>query len=120
MPKILIADDEPEVVQFCTLLLQQQNYTVLSTDTGPKTIEKLKEEKPDLLILDIMLPGVDGYTIQLQMSEDKNLRSIPVIIITALKPAKDLFNKFVQVKGFLSKPFDAQDLLNMVKQILNR
>lgn len=119
MPKILIADDEPEVVQFCTFVLEKQKHAVLSAGTGPKTMETLKQEKPDLLILDVMLPGMDGYTVQLQMAQESELANIPVVIITALKPAKGLFDKFSQVKGFLGKPFQAEELLDAVNQALN-
>ena len=120
MAKILIAEDEPEIVQFCAFSLQTEKHEVVSTDNGPDAIEKLKKEKPDLLILDIMLPGIDGYTLQLQISEDPVLSKIPVIIISALKPAKELFDKFTQVVAFLPKPFSSQDLLGAVRKGLKK
>lgn len=119
MAKILIADDEPEVIQFCTFALQKQKHTIITSESGPKTLEKLKSEKPDLLILDVMLPGMDGYTIQLQMTGDDHLNKIPVIVITALKPAQGLFDKFDQVTAFISKPFLHDELTGAVDRALN-
>ena len=119
MAKILIADDEPEIIEFCTFTLQKLKHTVLSAETGPRTLEKLKSEKPDLLLLDVMLPGMDGSALQLQLSQDADLARIPVIIITALKPAEPLFDKFDQVASFLSKPFRSEDLVDAVDRALS-
>lgn len=120
MAKILIADDEPEVVQFCAFALQKLNHTIITAESGPEAMRKLKDEKPDLLLLDIMLPGMDGYTLQLQMAQNAELSRIPVIIISVLKPAQPLFEKFEQISGFLAKPFPAEELVNSVEKVLNK
>lgn len=119
MAKILIADDEPDIIQFCEFALREGKHTIVPAYSGPQTLEKLRKEKPDILILDIMLPGMDGYTIQLHMAQDETLSHIPVIVISALKPALGLFDKFEQVSTFLSKPFHAEDLVRAVDDILN-
>ena len=119
MAKILVADDEPTILQFCVFALEREKHTVTTADTGPDTYVKLKDEKPDLLILDVMLPGMDGYTLQLQMSEDESLFRIPVIVVSALKPALSLFAKFAQVSSFLAKPFPAEDLITAVNKALS-
>lgn len=119
MAKILIADDEPDIIQFCTLALSKDKHEIFSADNGLKALEKLRALKPQLLILDVMLPGLDGYTLQLQMSQDEQLKNIPVIVITALKPARGLFEKFEQVTTFLSKPFTAEELQNAVNDSLS-
>lgn len=118
MAKILIADDEPTILQFCSFALEREKHTIITADTGPDALIKLKDERPDALILDIMLPGMDGYTLQLHMSEDEALFKIPVVVITALKPAVSLFSKFAQVSTFLVKPFQAQELLEAVNKAL--
>ena len=119
MAKILIADDEPTVLQFCMFALERERHTVITAETGPDTYVKLKDEKPDLLILDVMLPGMDGYTLQLQMSEDESLFRIPVVVISALKPALSLFSKFAQVSSFLAKPFEPDELIKAVDKALS-
>lgn len=120
MAKILIADDDDEIYQFCKYPLEQNHHTLLSAETGTKALQKLKEEKPDLLILDVMLPGMDGYSIELEVSKDPDLSRIPVIIVTALKPAEGLFKKFQQVVAFLEKPFSEEALLSAVNQALSK
>ena len=118
MAKILVADDEPEVLQFCAAALKNEKHTLVFAETGPMTMEKLLTENPDLLVLDIMLPGIDGYSLQLRMEQDEKLSDIPVIIITALKPAQGLFEKFKQIKAFLAKPFSQTELQNAVQDAL--
>ena len=83
-----------------------------------KYLDKLRTEKPDLFILDVMLPGIDGYTLQLQIAQDQILSQIPVIVISALKPTEKLFSGSKQVKGFISKPFSTEEFLNMIRHAL--
>lgn len=120
MAKILIAEDDQDVQKFCTFALQKDGHTVVAVDSGTEALEKLRSERPDLLILDVMLPGMDGYSVQLQVSQDPLLNKIPVLIVTALKPAKELFNKFDQVAGFLAKPFGPEALSEAVRQGLQK
>ncbi|MBN1622169.1 MAG: response regulator [Endomicrobiales bacterium] len=116
--KILIADDEQEIIDLLEIALKSANYDVVSVTHGAQIPELIQKEKPDLLILDVLLPGIDGYSLQLQFSQQEQTRNIPVIIITALPAAKTLFEKFQQVKLFLSKPFDTSELLVKVEEIL--
>lgn len=119
MAKILVADDDPTVLQFCTMVLERGKHTVVTAETGPETLAKLMADKPDLLLLDIMLPGMDGYTLQLRMSENEALFKVPVIVMTALQPALSLFSKFAQVADTLVKPFAAENLAEAVHKALN-
>jgi len=119
MAKILVADDDPTVLQFCVMVLERDKHTAVTSETGPETLAKLKSEKPDLLLLDVMLPGMDGHTLQLRMSEDEALFKVPVIVMTAMRPALSLFDKFAQVSGTLAKPFLADALAEAVTKALN-
>ena len=118
MAKILVADDEPTVLHFCSVALEREGHVVVTAQTGPETLEKLKKEKPDLLVLDVMLPGMDGYTLQLHMSEDERFFRTPVVVISALKSSLGLFGKFAQVSSTIPKPFLAEDLVNAVNVAL--
>ena len=82
-------------------------------------LEEMKRQKPDLLILDLMLPGFDGHTVLMKMSEDPMLRTIPVVVMTALDYTSELFTKFPQVKAFLVKPFHPEQLEKIVKEGLS-
>ena len=119
MAKILIADDEPEVTYFCKVTLEREHHNIVTAQTGPETLEKLNSEKPDLLILDVMLPDMDGYTLQLRMSEDERFFRIPVIVISALKSSLEMFGKFAQVSSTIPKPFLGEDLVKAVNKALS-
>lgn len=120
MPKVLIVDDEEEIVEMVRFSLTRHGYKVLAAGDGTAAIDILKNEKPDLLILDVMLPGVDGYTLQLQISQDEELQKIPVIVLTAYHSVEGLFDKFLQVKNFIAKPFDPEFLAEKVKEVLEQ
>ena len=114
----MIADDEEEIIELLRSLFERSGYSVVSTTSGSRLPILVQKEKPDLLILDILLPGLDGYSLQLQFSQEEATKDLPVIVITALPAARTLFEEFKQVKLFLNKPFDTDVLLKKVKEIL--
>ena len=118
--KILVADDEREILDLIEAALKNSgsNYDVVTVSNGSQLADVVHKENPDLLILDILLPGIDGYSLQLQFAQNESTKNMPVIVISALPAAKSLFEKFSQVKMFLSKPFSTQALINAVKEIL--
>lgn len=116
---VVVADDEDEIVELLRTALESHGYTVLSTSHGAKLPELIKSSRPDLLLLDVLLPGLDGYSLQLQFAQDETTRHLPVIVITALPAARTLFEKFEQVKLFMHKPFDTDVLLKHVDEILS-
>jgi DNA-binding response OmpR family regulator len=118
MKKILIADDEPEIIELLKTLLEPAGYSVVSTSYGSQLFPLVKKEKPDLLILDVMLPGIDGYSLQLHLSQQEEGKNLPVIVISALSASKALFDRFGQVKCFFTKPFNTDEMLKKIKEIL--
>jgi two-component system, sensor histidine kinase and response regulator len=117
--KILVADDETEIIDLLTTLLESAGFSVVSTTYGSQLFTLLKKEKPDLLILDVLLPGIDGYSLSLHMAEQEETRYIPVLIISAMAASRTLFDKFEQVKGFFLKPFNTDEILTRIKEILD-
>lgn len=116
--KILIADDEPEIVDFLETTLEMGGYKTVSISHGGQLPVTVKREKPDLLILDVLLPGLDGYSLQLYLAQQEETKNLPVIVASALPAARTLFEKFPQVKIFFDKPFDPEKLLKKCKEIL--
>ena len=115
MAKILIADDEAAVLQFCEFALKKTTHQVISSDNGTRTLEILRENTPDLLVLDVMLPGVDGYSIQLQMSQDENFCHIPVIIISGLGETEHLKKAYdLKADHYLVKPVRLPDVIKAI------
>ncbi len=118
MARILVIDDEPEILDLIRIILEGSNYEVKTCSSGRRAWDSILEIKPDMVILDVMLPGVDGYSLQTQMLQEKRTQQIPVLILTALEPAKTLFDKSANVAGFLAKPFRSEDLLDKVRLAL--
>ena len=109
--KVLVIDDEPEMLNLIKFTLEHGGFEVSTCDNGRQAWDAITKVKPDLLILDVMLPGIDGYSLQLKISKDNATKSMPIIVLTALEPSKTLFQKFTQVVGFMTKPFKTDELL---------
>jgi len=112
----LIIEDEPVIAEFVKKFLEGEGYAVRIWDTGRGDYEEIQRTKPSLLLLDIMLPHFDGYTLILKLSKDAATARLPVVVMTTVANAKDLFEKFPQVKGFLPKPFRAEDVLRALEK----
>lgn len=115
--RILVIDDEPELVAMIKLRLEASDYDMLSAGDGEEGMTMAKKEKPDLIILDIMMPKKDGYTFVKEKKIDPEIKDIPVIILTAKTKMKDLF-EIEGVSDYLVKPFEANELLEKVKKHL--
>jgi DNA-binding response OmpR family regulator len=118
-PKILCVDDEPEILKFLEAALIPKGYEVIKSESGEGALERLKGEKIDLVISDVMMPKIDGFEVCKRIKGDQNSRNIPVILITGLTAKQD------RVKGieagaedFISKPIDPTELLARIKMLL--
>lgn len=118
MATILIADDESDIREYSRSVLERNGHRVIEVSSGTAVLDALTKEKPDLLLLDVMLPGMDGHTLQMHLSNHPQLKKIPVIIVTALEFTQEMFAKFPQVKGFLAKPFTPVQLDEAVRQVV--
>jgi DNA-binding response OmpR family regulator len=116
--RILIIEDEPAILQLLMLVLAKEGYEIHTCQTGREAIAKMKQVRPHLVLLDVMLPGMDGRAVVSIMEEDEDLSSIPVLITSALVESEKMFRPFAQVKGFCAKPFVLKDLVIKVKQSL--
>ena len=118
--KVLVVDDEPEMLSLIRFTLEQGGYDVVTCDSGRHAWNAIVDNKPDLLVLDVMLPGIDGYSLQIKISQDDQTKNIPIIVLTALEPSKTLFKKFPQVVGFMTKPFKTDDLVAVVEKAIGK
>ncbi|OGS05018.1 MAG: hypothetical protein A3G41_01055 [Elusimicrobia bacterium RIFCSPLOWO2_12_FULL_59_9] len=120
MAKILIVDDERDVVALIRFLLEKDTHQVIESYNGSDALEALKgmPEKPDLIILDIMMPVMDGYTVNTKLQDDRTTASIPVMVLTAKGQMKDLFQHAPNVAAYMEKPFDPKVLREKVRAIL--
>ena len=116
--RILIIEDEPAIIELLRLVLVREGYEVHTCQTGRDAIATIKKVTPHLIILDVMLPGLDGATLVRIMSEDESLSSFPIIVSSALAESEKMFINYPQVKGFCSKPFDLKTFVIQVKQAI--
>ncbi|MBR3631899.1 MAG: response regulator [Elusimicrobiaceae bacterium] len=116
--RILIIEDETTIVQLLTLVLAREGYEVHACQSGRDAIAKMKQNRPQLVMLDVMLPGMDGRAVASIMEQDADLASIPVIVMSALVESERMFKAFPQVKAFFTKPFVLKDLIIKVKETL--
>jgi len=116
---ILVIDDEPQVTEIIEAILTNAGHTVHVMNDAIQGLEKAREVQPDMILLDIMMPGTDGYSICNQIKEDVTTKSIPVVFLTGKDRADDQGRSF-KVGGdlFIKKPFSCERLLEIVNIIL--
>jgi DNA-binding response OmpR family regulator len=113
--KVLVIDDEPEMLGLVKYTLEQAGFEVHTCDNGRSAWDEIAKVRPDVLVLDVMLPGIDGYSLQLKLSQEPTTKDLPIVVLTALEPSRTLFQKFPQVAGFMTKPFKSEELLKTVQ-----
>jgi len=116
--KILVVDDDAEISSLVQCSLESMGHQVRVCDNGREVMDTLRSYKPDLLILDVMLPGIDGYSLTNLITEDADTKKLPIIVLSALEPSRAMFQRFSQVAAFLTKPFNTDDLMEAVKTAL--
>ena len=119
--KILIVDDEMATLLPLKRSLEAQGYIVIEAYDGYQAIEKAKTEKPELIVLDLMLPGIDGFEVCAKLKKDENTGKIPVIMLTAKDEVRD---KVVVLEmgadDYVTKPFNLNELKARIKNVLKR
>jgi CheY-like chemotaxis protein len=123
MAKILVVDDDPDFVKVTRRVLEKAGYEVVSAASGSKALETMRKDRPDLVLLDIMMSYIlDGLDVSREMAEDPTLKDIPVIMVTSLTGTRGsgMFpsDEYVPVDEWLSKPVDPQTLLDRVSKAL--
>ena len=116
--KILVVDDEPHIVRLVEVNLQRAGYDVLTAMDGIEALEQVKANRPDMIVLDVMMPRMDGFTVLKHLKADPETKEIPVIMLTAKAQDADIFRGWQSgVDSYLTKPFNPMELLTFVKRI---
>ena len=116
---ILVVEDEPKILKLIRDLLQMSEYKTIEATNGKQGVELAKSKKPDLILMDIMMPVMDGYTACQTIKTDKATKAIPVVMLTALdyRLNKEL-GKDMGADGYITKPVDHQELLDVISRFL--
>jgi two-component system alkaline phosphatase synthesis response regulator PhoP len=119
--KILIVDDEPDLVETVRYPLEMEGYQVLVAYNGEEGLNQARKDSPDLIILDLMLPKLDGYKVCRLLKFDERYKHIPILMLTAKTQEKDrLLGKETGADEYMTKPFDIDQLLEKVKSYLSK
>ena len=117
-PHVLIVDDDPRIREFVRVNLEMDGYIVREAGNAEEGLAALEEEPPDLILLDVMMPGVDGWEMLRRMQERHGMGSIPVIMFSGQVESSDDDAVARGAQGFLGKPFNPQDLIARTKELL--
>lgn len=120
LKRLVYIEDEPEMIDLVRLILNRRGYEVLGASGGYQGLEMIRQELPDLVLLDLMMPDMDGWDVYQQMKSDELTRHIPVIVVTAKAQSIDkvLGLHIAKVEDYISKPFSPQELLDSVERVL--
>jgi DNA-binding response OmpR family regulator len=118
MARILVVDDDRSIVGIIQLILKKDGHSVLVANDGKIGLELAKQENPDLIILDVMMPEMDGFTVSGSLYKDPDMRRIPILILTARGNAKEILALVPNVSACMDKPFDPDNLLQNVRNLL--
>lgn len=120
--KIVCVEDEVEMIALITLILSRKGFEVIGAEGGAKGLAAIRAEKPDLVLLDLMMPEIDGWQVYQQLKADPATAEIPVIVVTAKAQNIDkvLGLHIAKVDDYISKPFSLQELVDRVEAVLMR
>ncbi len=118
--KILTCDDEKHIVRLIQVNLERQGYEVITAFNGAECLEKVKEDRPDLIVLDVMMPEMTGFEVLDILKKDPETENIPVIMLTARAQDSDVLRGWQSgVECYLTKPFNPMELIAFVKRIFS-
>ena len=119
-PRILVADDEPALLRLLEFVLGRRGYVIQGVTNGNAAVEVLITESPDLVILDVMMPGLDGYEVLTFIRETPRLEGLPVVMLTARAQLDDIQRGLtLGADAYLAKPFDPEELFSVVESLVS-
>ena len=118
--RVVCIEDEPEMIDLVRLILGRKGFNVIGANGGIEGLETVRRLRPDLILLDLMMPDMDGWEVYQQIKADPALREIPVVVVTAKAQSIDkvLGLHIAKVDDYITKPFGPQELLESVEKIL--
>ncbi len=119
--KILIIDDDPDALEISRARLETQGYKVLAVDDGEKSLEIIRKKRPDVILLDVVMPKVDGLSICRIIKKDEKIKNIPVILLTAKEMIADVDRGFeAGANDYVTKPVDWNKLIDKIKKLTRK
>jgi CheY-like chemotaxis protein len=115
-PRVLVVDDEPPIRELCRVSLELRGFEVVEAVDGEDALAQLRAGRPDVVLLDVMMPKLDGWGTLAAIAEDAELRNVPIVLMTALSDDADRKRaERAGVASFVAKPFDPQELVDAIR-----
>jgi two-component system response regulator VicR len=120
--RVIYIEDEPEMIDLVRLILNRRGYEIIGANGGREGLDMVRQQIPDLVLLDLMMPDMDGWDVYQQMKADEHTQNIPVIVITAKAQSIDkvLGLHIAKVDDYISKPFSPQELVDSVGRVMSK
>jgi DNA-binding response OmpR family regulator len=116
---ILVADDDPQILTMLGIRLSKKGYQVLEAADGLQTLSKARQHKPDLVLLDVMMPGKNGWEVAKELRADEELRNVGIVMLTAIgERVNEMTSPLYGADAYVDKPFDFADLEAKIKKVL--
>ena len=121
MTRVLVIDDEPPIRLLCRVNLEAEGMEVLEASDGPTGLEKARKEEPDVILLDVMMPGLDGWQVAEELIDGEGTNAIPIVFLTARAEARDRA-RGLDLGGidYVTKPFNPVELAPLVRDLISR
>ena len=121
MTRVLVIDDEPPIRLLCRVNLEAEGMEVLEASDGPTGLEKARNEAPDVILLDVMMPGLDGWQVAEELIDGEGTNAIPIVFLTARAEARDRA-RGLDLGGidYVTKPFNPVELADLIRELLGR
>jgi DNA-binding response OmpR family regulator len=118
-PTILVADDDPQILTMLGIRLAKRGYQVLEAADGLQTLSKARQHHPDLVLLDVMMPGKNGWEVAKELRADDDLRNVGIVMLTAIgERVNEMTSPLYGADAYVDKPFDFADLEAKIKKVL--
>lgn len=118
--KVLLVDDDVQILRSLRVYLELENYQVETASDGKEALEKIQEVKPEIVVLDIMMPEMDGFEVLEKMKQDKSMKGVPVIMLTAKGQDVDVVKGYeMGALSYMTKPFNLNELVENIELVLN-
>jgi DNA-binding response OmpR family regulator len=118
---VLVADDDPEILSLLSIRLNRAGYTVVEAVDGEQTLARVREHYPDVVVLDVMMPGKNGWEVAKELRHDARFKEIGIIMLTAIgEKINEMTSPLYGADAYIDKPFEFADLEAKIKQVLDK
>lgn len=120
-PVILVADDDPEILSLLSIRLEKAGFEVVEAADGEQTLQMARDKRPDLVVLDVMMPGRNGWEVAKELRHDDELKDIGIVMLTAIgERMNEMTSPIYGADEFVDKPFEFASLLTKIREVLAR